>query len=83
MKARINHGSRGTNIDSLLRSYGMQYPQDYYDMIIKSYDNGNFDQCIEQFNRMKGEQQKSFLVNVNHMGWICGERVLNHIIENL
>ena len=63
MRARINHGKRGVKIDTLLKRYEMQYPHEYYDYIIKSYEYGHKDQVIELFNLMKGEQQKSFLRN--------------------
>lgn len=83
MKAKINHGSRGTKIETLLKRYGFEYPQEYYDMIIESYINGNFDQCIEEFSAMKAENQKTFLANVTAMGYIQGERVQFFIINNL
>lgn len=83
MKARINHGRRGKKIDSLLKSYEMQYPQDYYDYIIQSYEYGHKEQVIDLFNAMKGEQQKSFLTEVNHMGYIHGERLQDFIINSL
>lgn len=83
MRARINHEGRGTKIDTLLRQYEMKYPQDYYDYIIQSFEFGHFDQVIELFNRMKGVQQKDFLINVDHMGYIYGERLHNYIINNL
>lgn len=82
-RARINHGNRGMCRDKLLRSYGFEYPMEYYDMIVASYENGNFDQCIEQFNRMAAYDQKFFLRNVSHMGYVLGEQVLYHIIDNL
>lgn len=83
MRATINHGKRGTKIDRLLKEYEMTYPQDYYDYIIQSYEYGHKDQVISLFNRMKGEQQKSFLIEVNHMGYIHGERLQDFIISNL
>jgi len=83
MRAHINHGRRGVKIDTLLKRYEMKYPQDYYDYIIQSYEYGHKDQVIELFNRMKGEQQKSFLMEVNHMGYIHGERLQDFIIQNL
>lgn len=82
-RARINHGRRGKKIDSLLKSYEMQYPQDYYDYIIQSYEYGHKEQVIDLFNAMKGEQQKSFLTEVNHMGYIHGERLQDFIINSL
>ena len=82
-RARINHGRRGKKIDSLLKSYEMQYPQDYYDYIIQSYEYGHKEQVIDLFNAMKGEQQKSFLTEVNHMGYIYGERLQDFIINSL
>ncbi len=83
MRAQINHGKRGVKIDTLLKMYEMTYPQDYYDYIIQSYEYGHMDQVISLFNCMKGEQQKSFLMNVNHMGYIKGERLHDFIISNL
>lgn len=82
-RARINHGRRGKKIDSLLKTYEMQYPQDYYDYIIQSYEYGHKEQVIDLFNAMKGEQQKSFLTEVNHMGYIHGERLQDFIINSL
>lgn len=83
MRARINHGKRGVKIDTLLKRYEMQYPQDYYDYIIQSYEYGHMNQVIELFNSMKGEQQKDFLMNVTHMGYINGERLQDFIIKSL
>ena len=83
MKATINHGKRGVKIDTLLKMYEMQYPQDYYDYIIQSYEYGHKDQVISLFNHMKGEQQKSFLMEVNNMGYIHGERLQDFIISSL
>lgn len=82
-RARINHGRRGKKIDSLLKTYEMQYPQDYYDYIIQSYEYGHMEQVIDLFNAMKGEQQKTFLTEVNHMGYILGERLQDFIINRL
>lgn len=83
MRAKINHGKRGVKIDTLLKRYEMQYPQDYYDYIIQSYEYGHKDQVIELFNSMKGEQQKDFLMNVTHMGLLRGERLHDFIISSL
>lgn len=83
MKAIINHGKRGVKIDTLLKMYEMTYPQDYYDYIIQSHEYGHKDQVICLFNRMKGEQQKDFLMNVTHMGYIKGERLQDFIIKSL
>lgn len=66
MRARINHGKRGTAIDRLVKEYGFEYPADYYDYIIESYELGHRDQAISLFNRMKEPQQKSFLRNSEH-----------------
>lgn len=83
IRARINHGNRGTSLFALARSYELEYAGQYYDMIVESYENGNHDQCIEQFNRMKAYDQKYFLRNVGHMGYVLGEQVLYYIIDNL
>ena len=83
MRAKINHGKRGVKIDTLLKRYEMKYPQDYYDYIIQSYEDGHMNQVIELFNRMKGELQKDFLINVTHMGYILGERLHDFIIKSL
>lgn len=83
MRATINHGKRGVKIDTLLKRYEMQYPQDYYDYIIQSYEYGHMNQVIELFNSMKGDQQKDFLMNVTHMGYIEGERLQDFIISSL
>lgn len=62
MRAKINHGNRGTSIDRLIDSYDeFIHPVDYYNHIESSYVNGNFYQCVELFNRMKHEQQITFL----------------------
>lgn len=62
-RARINHGSRGKRIETLLNRYDdcMIHPVDYFDYIESSYVNGNFNQVIELFNEMKHEQQITFL----------------------
>lgn len=63
MRAKINHGQRGTKIETLLKRYAPEFihPVDYYDYIERSYVWGNFDMCIELFNEMKREQQITFL----------------------
>lgn len=82
MKATINHGKRGTKIDRLLKEYEMQYPQQYYDYMIESYIYGHKAQVIELFNAMKGDDQKTFLLNSPAMGKF-GDRVHDLIIQNL
>ena len=82
MRAKINHGQRGLKIETLLKRYEMEYPSEYYDMIVESYENGNFDQCIEEFNAMKEYDQKTFLLNVDQ-GRIFGEKVRDFIIKSL
>ena len=82
MQARINHGRRGTKIGTLLRQYKMKNTQDYYDYIVESFDNGQRDQAIELFNRMKGDQQKCFLLNINHY-YDFGRKVHEFIIKSM
>ena len=63
MKARINdfNGRRGKKIETLLKTYGWQYPAQYYDYIDASFLNGNFEQVIELFNDMKHTNQIIYL----------------------
>ena len=61
MEARINHGNRGTKIESLCKQLGFQWPSEYYEYIDDSYENGNKSQVIELFNAMKHDQQVTFL----------------------
>ena len=77
MKARINQKNRGTRIDQLVKEYGFDCPNDYYEYIIESYINGHREQVIDLFNQMKAGQQKSFLLNCYN--W----RVRDLIISNL
>lgn len=83
MRAKINHGQRGLKIETLLKEYEKEYPSEYYDIIIESYENGNFDQCIEQFNRMKEYDQKTFLVNADCMESVFSEKTRDFIIKSL
>lgn len=83
MRAKINHGRRGIKIDTLLKRYEFEYPQDYYDYIIQSYEYGHKAQVIELFNLMKEDDQKTFLLNVERMATIYGEKVHDLIIQNL
>lgn len=82
MRARINHGQRGTKIETLLKQYEFEYPQQYYDYIIESYINGHKAQAIVLFSLMKEHEQKTFLLNASAMG-AYGERVHDLIIQNL
>lgn len=83
MRARINHGKRGTAIERLLRTYEFECPMDYYQYIIDSYVNGHHGQVIELFNRMKEYDQKTLLLNVGEMAPIYGERVHDLIIKSM
>ena len=83
MKARINHGKRGTEIDRLVKEYDFDCPIDFYGYIIESYENGHTDQVIELFNRMKGDLQKSFLLNIQYLSPVYGEKVHDLIIKSL
>lgn len=83
MRARINHGQRGTDIDRLVKEYDFDCPREYYGYIVQSYENGHHDQVIELFNRMKGELQKSFLLNVSAFVPVYGEKVHDLIIKSL
>ena len=82
MRAIINHGRRGTDIDRLVKEYDFDCPREFYGYIVDSYANGHKEQVIELFNRMKGDLQKSFLLNATQMG-PYGERVHDVIIQNL
>lgn len=82
MRAKINHGQRGTKIETLLKSYEFEYPQQYYDYIIESYIYGHKEQAIRLFNLMKGKDQKTFLLNAPAMGEY-GEATHDLIIVNL
>lgn len=83
MRAKINHGNRGTDIDRLVKEYDFDYLREYYGYIVDSYANGHHDQVIELFNRMKGDLQKSYLLNVEHMHPVYGEKIHDLIIKNL
>lgn len=83
MRARINHGNRGTDIDRLVKEYDFDCPREYYGYIIDSYVCGHTDQVIELFNRMKGDLQKSYLLNVQHLNPIYGEKIHDLIIKSL
>ena len=83
MRARINHGKLGTDIDRLVKEYDFDCPREYYGYIVDSYANGHTDQVIELFNRMKGDLQKSYLLNVEHMHPVYGEKIHDLIIKNL
>lgn len=83
MRAKINHGQRGSKIEDLLKSYEFETPIEYYGYIIESYENGHHDQVIELFNRMKEAQQKSFLLNVIAFVPVYGEKVHDLIIKSL
>ena len=83
MRAKINHGQRGSKLEDLLKSYEFETPIEYYGYIIESYENGHHDQVIELFNRMKETQQKSFLLNVSAFVPVYGEKVHDLIIKSL
>lgn len=79
MRAKINHGNRGTEIGILCRRYGFELPYQYWRYILDQFVYGNFDQAIDLFNAMKGESQKSMLLNLDD----SGESFKDFIIENL
>ena len=83
MRARINHGTRGTDIGRLVKKYEFEYPREFYGYILDSYANGQKEQVIELFNEMKWDIQKAFLMNVCHMDTTYGEKVHDLIIQNL
>lgn len=83
MIARINHGNRGTSIDQLIKKYDFECPREYYGYIVDSYVYGHYDQVIELFNSMKGDLQKSFLLNIQDMVPVYGEKIHDLIIKSL
>lgn len=83
MRAKINHGQRGTDIDRLVKEYDFDCPREYYGYIVQSYENGHPDQVIELFNRMKGELQKNFLLNIEFLQPVYGEKIHDLIIKSL
>jgi hypothetical protein len=82
MRAIINHGRRGTRMETLLKRYEFEHPMQYFDYIIESYINGHNDQAIALFSLMKIDAQKTFLLSALKMGQY-GERVRDLIIQNL
>lgn len=83
MRAKINHGQRGKDIDRLVKYYDFEYPIQFYEYIIESYENGLYDQVIELFNEMKESEQKVFLLNVSDIAKVYGEKVHDLIIKSL
>lgn len=83
MRAKINHGKRGTDINRLVEEYDFDCPREYYGYIVNSYVNGHTDQCIELFNRMKGDLQKNFLLNIEFMQPVYGKKIHDLIIKSL
>ncbi len=83
MRAIINHGNRGTDIDRLVKEYDFDCPREYYGYIVDSYVYGHDEQVIELFNRMKGDLQKSFLLNIVELAPVYGEKIHDLIIKNL
>lgn len=83
MRAKINHGQRGTKIETLLKEYEFEEPQEYFGYMIDSYVFGHEDQVIELFNRMNESMQKSFLLNACAFVPVYGEKVHDLIIKSL
>lgn len=83
MKAKINHGQRGKRIDQLVKEYEFEYPREFYNYILESYEDGHHDQVIELFNQMKEYDQKSFLLNCMMTRSIYGEKIHDLIIKSL
>lgn len=78
MKARINHGKRGRNINSLS---SLSSPAEFYDYIIGSYILGHKEQVIDLFNQMKAKNQQEFLCSFCYGGY--AREVREFIISNL
>ena len=83
MRAKINHGQRGTDIGCLVKEYDFDCPREYFGYIVQSYENGHHDQVIELFNRMKGELQKSFLLSIEFLQPVYGKKIHDLIITSL
>lgn len=81
MKARINHGKRGRNINSLSKSYDFSSPAEFYDYIIESYIIGHKEQVIDLFNQMKAKNQQEFLYSFCYGEY--AREVREFIISNL
>lgn len=48
-----------------LKTLNKMYETDnYFNVIIDSYINGNHSQCKEQYNAMKAQDQKEFLIQL-------------------
>ena len=46
---------------TLLRDYNLASIEEYFDMIIKSYENGQFDQMKYQIKKLKQEQKRKLI----------------------
>lgn len=77
MKAKINHGRAGRQLPP--KDYGSE---SWVDLMVEAYINGNRDDAIGYFNRMKEYDQKSFLM-FGYLDYMCGKEVKNLIIRNL
>lgn len=48
-------------MEDLLNEYGLEYPSQYYDLIIGSYINGQKKQCLDQLKAMPIQQRRNFV----------------------
>jgi len=79
MRAKINRGKAGRSIDRLVKEYGFKYPYQYWMYILDTFIGGNKDQSIKLFNQMKGDYQKTMLLNLDSEG----SSFKDFIIQNL
>lgn len=49
-------------IKSILKEYDFNYIEEYYQYIVDSYINGNFEQSKRLYKGMKKEDQKEFII---------------------
>lgn len=78
MKAKINHGNRGTKVPP--KDYG---ETTWTELMLDSLVNGHLDQVIYYFNRMKRDEQINFLLNDTDLYGQYGDECRRVIIESM
>lgn len=68
---------------TLAREYERETKEDYFEIIVESLINGHRQQVRDQFNAMKKEDQKDFLINYLSDNGSYEESVKNICIAEL
>jgi len=53
-------------LDNLAKEYGFEFASEYFDHIVKTWENGQPDHCLELYKAMRKDDREYFLLDYPH-----------------